>query len=185
MKRRAFTLLEVSVASTLGLLALLVLVWTLIPISRSSARTLEQLELSRLTHLASQRLLEDLQSAPPSAISWPIQGYFSLHPLERTTASARPVYASNWIGYCTLDHSLRRKLVTASGLPLDSGHLPSLAELTSAFDSGGSKLLIAGWLHEFHLQRVGQRSLQLRLVLRAGQQSYGFDEVVALRNGVP
>jgi hypothetical protein len=185
MKQRAFTLLEVSVASTLGLLALLVLVWTLIPISRSSARTLEQLELSRLTHLASQRLLEDLQSAPPAAIGWPNQGYFSLHPLERTTASARPVFASSWIGYCTLDHSLRRKLVAPAGLPLYHGHIPALAEFTNAFASGGSKLLIAGWLHEFQLHRVGQRSLQLRLVLRSGQQSYAFDEVVALRNGLP
>jgi type II secretory pathway pseudopilin PulG len=183
MKRRAFTLLEVSVAASLSLLALLVLVSVLIPLSRSSARTVELLELSHLAHLASQRLLDDLQSCPPSALCLPQQGYFALHPLVRTTASARPVYDSSWIAYSWQQRSLRRQRVQPPALPVDHPHLPALDEMTAAFSNPGSKVLIAGALHDFVLERSGERAYRLRLELRSGQQRYTFDEVLWLRNG--
>ena len=191
--RRAFSLLEVMVAAALSLVLLLILTQALIPIMRSSSKAVEHMELSQLAHSLSQRILEDLQSAPFTAIHFPPAGsqtHFAVQPLERTTASGRPVYSDSLCVYSLdLDRGrLLRKLCFPVDLPLDHPSPFTAAQLGVFFQASPqpSRTLVAEGLREFSLARLSsQRAQMIRLqfLLKAHSRQYRFDEVVALRNG--
>jgi len=191
--KRGFSLLEVMVAAALSLVLLLVLTQALIPIMRSSSRAVDHMELSQLTNNISQRLLEDLQSAPFPAIQFPPTGnqtYFAVQPLERTTASGRPVYSEFLCVYSlNLDRGqLIRKRCYPTDLPLDHPSPFTAVQLGDFFQASPqpARTLVSEVLREFSLARVSpQRSQMIRLkfVLRSNSKQYNFDEVVALRNG--
>lgn len=154
------------VAASLSLMVLTILLLTLLPISRSSARTVTQLELSHLAQLASQRLLQDLHSAPLSTIAWPEPERFQLRPLERTSATGKPILADYQVAYSSHDQSLLR------------WEIPS----NPALRPGPTKTLLRGCLQSFDLHKLGQQTLELRFQLRSGNISQDFREVVFLRN---
>lgn len=154
------------VAASLSLMVLAILLFTLLPISRSSASTVTRLELSHLTQLASQRLLQDLHSAPLSTLAWPQPDRFNLRPLERTSATGKPVLADYQVAYSSRNQSLLR------------WEIPS----DPALRPGPTRTLLRGCLQSFDLHKLGQQTLELRFQLRSGKISQEFKEVVFLRN---
>lgn len=191
--KRAFSLLEVIVAGALSLLLLVVLTRTLIPIMRHSRQSVAQLELSQLAHLISQRLLEDLQSAPSSAIHLPSSGsptLFAIQPLERTTATGRPVYQDGlYIYSLRLEQGLlSRRLCTPADLSLDHPGRFTETQLNDFYLSAQqpARVLVSRVLREFSLTALSPHRPQMihfHFLLGNNSKEYRFDEVVALRNG--
>ena len=189
--RRGFSLLEVLVAACLGLIALLVLTQLLISVMRSSGRAVEMLELSQLAQSISQRISEDLQTAPASAIALQSsEGTFAIQPLERTTATGKPIYSSE-IRIYLLDLSqgkLQRKLCPVSGLPLEHPTQLTPAQLSQQFQTSTqpARYLANGLIKTFTLERLSaERTEMIKLQFSLGLHSrtYSHQEVIALRNG--
>ncbi len=186
--KRAFTLLEVMVAGALSFMLLVVLTQALIPLMRHTSQSMEHLELSQLTHKISQRLLEDLQSAPPSAIHFGPEEW-AVQPLERITATGRPVYEDGLIVYSLRleQGQLWRKRCNPDDLSLDHPTRFTPAQLDNFFQASAqpARTLVSEVLREFSLAPLPQRPqmVQLSFLLRGHSKQYRFDEVVALRNG--
>ena len=184
--KRAFSLLEVMVAGALSLMLLLVLTQALIPIMGHTSQSMVHLELSQLAHKISQRLLEDLQSAPSAALHFGPQQW-AVQPLERTTASGRPVYQDGLIIYSLqLEQGrLTRKRCNPAELSLDRPARFTQTQLDDFFQASAqpARTLVSGVLREFSLTPLSPQMVQLRFLLGAHSKQYRFDEVVALRNG--
>jgi type II secretory pathway pseudopilin PulG len=189
--KRAFSLLEVLVAGFLGLMALLVLTQVLIQVMRSSGKAVEMLELSQVAQSISQRISEDLQTAPAAAIALQSsQGTFSIQPLDRTTATGKPIYSSEIRIYLfdLKQGKLQRKLCPVSSLPLEHPTQFSPAQLSQHFQASTrpARYLANGLIKEFNLERLSaERSDMIKLQFSLGLHSrhYSHQEVIALRNG--
>lgn len=193
--KRAFSLLEVLVAVALTALALLLFAQILLPLARSSRTAIQRQELSQLAFLISQRVLADLQSCTPGAITLPDSPTgdtqsFSVQPLVQVGVSGKPIFSDTlWLYRVDLRRgTLERKAHRPVGLRIDQPTRWTPQQLESFWQTSAtdSRRLVAGVLTQWtlrclHPQRPAQ--LQCRFQLTQGSQNYTFDEVVALRNG--
>ena len=193
MRRRAFTLLEIMVASSLGFLVLAILVLALVPLLQSSRTSLQKLELSQTSLRIRQRLIEDLQSVPPLAINYPAPGpvsHFSLQPVDQVSSTGTTVYANALIVY-ELDlpnGRLSRRECRPSGLAIDYPNSYNESQLQTFFTQSNlpARVLAAGILTQFQLTSMTSQRQQLKnlhLELQGGGQKFSWDETIALRNG--
>lgn len=189
--KRGLTLVEVLVAAGIALVILLLLSKVLISIVRSSNSAVENLELSQVGQALSQRIIDDLQTAPRQAIRLPgAHRLFSIQSLERTTATGKPIYSPNLLVYWVeLDKGrLSRRICRPAALPLDRPSLLEPGQLTLEFQrsSEPTRILVGGLLKKFQLWRpTPERAdlLELSFELQLNSKIHQHTEVVALRNG--
>jgi len=192
MIKRGFTLLEVSVASFLGLLLLTILISALIPLMQSSRAALQRMELSQICYAIRQRLVEDLQKSPTRAINYPSPSalsHFSIQPVEKVGPTGSAAFANSLIVYevnLTVG-KLSRKECQPAGLAVDYPNSYTELELNSHFTQSTkpARLLASGLLKSFQLASLTPQQTELKrlqIVLQNGPLTYSWDETVALRN---
>lgn len=189
--KRGQTLVEVLVAAGIGVVILLLLSKVLISIVRSSNNAVENLELSQVAQALTQRIIDDLQTAPGQSITLPgAHPLFSIQSLERTTATGKPIYSPNLLVYWVeLDKGrLSRRICRPAALPLDRPSLLEPGQLALEFQhsSEPARIVVGGLLKDFQLWRPNPERadlLELRIELQLNSKIHRHDEVVALRNG--
>lgn len=189
-KSRGLTLIEVMVATVLGLLALSILTSALIPMMRNTQRSMQRFELSQVAQIASHRLSEDLQSAPPRSIGLPNgSSYFYVQSVQKVTDTGKPVFSDQLILYSVdlAKGRLSRKLCKPADLSLDgsSSYTPAqLADFSSNL-AGSTRILFSDCLKEFELKAASLNTpelIQLKFHLQSNLGSYSVEETLALRN---
>ena len=190
MKLRGFALVEVAVASALGLLALTILVSALIPLLRTTRTSTSQGELSHLAQLTRLRISEDLQTATPEAIQLASADYFSVQPVDQASDSGHRLYASELLVYRInlAEGSLTRLRCSPPSQPVDHPATYTSLQLQGFFNNsqGQRKTLLRNRLQQFQLapsQIQRPQLLRLQFLLQQGSLQYQCSEIIALRNG--
>jgi type II secretory pathway pseudopilin PulG len=195
---RAFTLLEVLVAGTLGLLLLGLLTSLLVPGLRSTTRGTVQAELAQQGMVVTSCLAADLQSTAVSGVATDAAaGYarLSAHPVVGLLGSgnlewARRLVVYSWGGPNT---TLLRQEWSAPGPPAlavtsSAPFRPTRGQLASLASSGRPGRTLATGVERFQLTLAGSAArLTLALVRPAGgpgqpAQRLELTRTVSLRN---
>lgn len=158
--RGAFTLVEVMLGSTLGLMLLGLFVFTLIPLLRYGSWTSARATLVQAAVLVGDRLGADLQRAPLAAIGLD-SASVSIHPVVGATDSGTPVWHSRLVVYEWNGGDLRRGEVGAN--PNLAPQRLTLSEVRTALAVVRPNRLVKGILKDLRVTTSGG---DLPLVIR-------------------
>lgn len=189
-RARAFTLVEVILASALAFVLLSLCVAVLVPLARATARSADQVDLRQMAYVSLDRLSADLGRSAPEGITVGAD-VIAIQPLVDLSADGLQVWDSQLIVWFWNHGQLRRRLWPPA--PPDLGWAPSPsrprhpspAELGRLAVSSDSQVL-AGFVESFEVS--GGRAplfvqpISLSLRLKREKESYSLSTTVFLRN---
>ena len=189
-RARAFTLVELVLASALAFVLLSLCVAVLVPLARATARSADQVDLRQMAYVSLDRLSADLSRSAPEGISVGAN-VMAIQPLVDLSADGLQVWDSQLITWFWKDGQLRRRLWPPG--PPDLGWVPdpsrprhpTPAELTRLAVLTDSQVL-AGFVESFEVTGgtppLFVQPISLKLRLKREKESYSLSTSVFLRN---
>lgn len=194
---RAFTLLELVVASTLLLLLLGLAFSFLVPALRYSRTGMVESEIQQAATLSMRRIVGDLEDANAAGISWQSEPtVLSVHRVVDANDKGRKVYAGELVVYLW---DKDRKLLLRRTWPPEPPSLPAAPTTDAPFrvdsvglgllaaERDGKERILARYVEEFSLQHAGVddhigQPLTVRLLLENQTEVFELEREVSLRS---
>lgn len=173
-------------AAALGALALLVLVQLVIPVLSHSRRGSARVELMQAAMLATQRLADDLQTAPVQGVTLLAPDRLSVQPVNAVTDTGVALYEARVLVFRVDGRSLIRD--TFEGPELSRQHLADPAFLQQLLNRPPtrSQALVQNLVRRFEVSLGDSHNpVHLRLELQHGEDDslrFEHQEDVFLRN---
>lgn len=183
---RGYSLVEVIVASVLGLILLQLFVMVLVPMGRAAARGADQVELRQMAAAALDKVAADVDRTSSDGLSVTPR-MLAVQPLAGVTADGAAAWTPELIVYGAVSGKLLRRAWPPGPPALSwtprSNHPAhaTLAEMGRILEEPTGRTVLASWVKSFSATAEGG-TVRLHLEVEREKERYALDVCQFLRN---